>query len=89
MIIYELMQGTKSSEEVNLLSVLAALDYIEMTPDLWTKAGSMSAGLRAKGITLPMSDLLIGAIALERRLKVLTVDTHFESISGIKLHYHI
>ena len=86
---YELVQGAKSEEEASHLSeVLSALHYIEMTSKLWIKAGSISAGLRAKGITLPMSDLLIGAISLEHGLEVLTLDTHFASIPGVKLYHH-
>jgi predicted nucleic acid-binding protein len=83
---YELVQGAKSDDEaLNLSSVLSALDYVEMTSDLWIRAGNLSAGLRKKGITLPMSDLLIGAIALEHGLEVLTLDDHFANIPGLKL----
>ena len=86
---YELIQGAKSAEESSYLSgVLSALPYIEMTSDLWTKAGSISAGLRAKGITLPMSDLVIGAIAVEHNIEILTLDTHFASIPGVIQYYH-
>ncbi len=88
-ITYELMQGAKSQEEsAHLSEVLSALHYIEMTSKLWIKAGNISAGLRAKGITLTMSDLIIGAIASELRLEVLTLDTHFTSIPGIKLYHY-
>ena len=83
---YELIQGAKSEEEaLHLASVLAALHYIEMTSDLWIRAGNISFGLRRKGLTLPMSDLLIGALALEHGLEVLTLDDHFTSIPGLKL----
>ena len=83
---YELVQGAKSDDEACHLSVvLSALDYKEMTSELWTKAGNISVGLRRKGITLPMSDLLIGALALEHGLEVLTLDDHFASIPGLKL----
>ena len=85
---YELIQGAKSAEEaLHLSGVLSALHYIEMTPALWVRAGNSSSGLRRKGITLPMSDILIGAIALEHGLEVLTLDEHFASIPGLK-QYH-
>ena len=87
-IIYELTQGAKPEEAAHLSEVLSALRYIEMTSGLWTKAGNISADLRLKGITLPMSDLLIGAIALEHGIEVFTLDTHFQSIPGIKLYHH-
>ncbi|MEW5745412.1 MAG: PIN domain-containing protein [Nitrospirota bacterium] len=84
-ICYELLQGAKSDHEAAQLSnVLSALHYIEMDPDVWIRAGNLSARLRKKGITLPMSDLLIGALALEHNLDVLTIDDHFSSIPGLK-----
>jgi predicted nucleic acid-binding protein len=83
---YELIQGAKSEDEaLHLSGVLSGLHYIEMTPDLWIRAGNISAGLRRRGVTLPMSDLLIGAIALEHGLEVLTLDEQFASIPGLKL----
>ena len=85
---YELTQGMKSDDEaVRLAGTLSALRYIEMTAELWVRAGAISAGLRRRGITLPMSDMLIGALALEHGLEVLTVDDHFASIPGLK-RYH-
>jgi len=85
---YELIQGAKSDDEaLHLSGVLSALHYIEMTSDLWISAGNISAGLRRKGITLPMSDLLVGAIALEHGIEVLTLDEHFASIPGLKQYY--
>jgi predicted nucleic acid-binding protein len=86
---YELVQGAKSEDEaVRLTGVLSALHYVEMTPELWVMAGNISAGLRRKGIILPVSDLLIGAIALGNGLDVLTVDDHFASIPGLKQYHH-
>ena len=87
-IAYELIQGARSDDEaLHLSGVLLALHYIEMTSDLWIKAGHLSAGLRRKGITLPMSDLLIGAIAIEHGIEILTLDEHFANIPGLK-KYH-
>ena len=64
---------------------MPALGFAETTADVWIKAGNISCGLRKKGVTLPLSDLLIGAAALEHGLYVLTRDEHFKSIPGLKL----
>lgn len=86
-IIYELMQGAKSTAEASRLSeLLTSLPYFEMNPALWVKAGEISAELRAKGLSLPMSDIIIGVIALHNGLEVFTSDNHFASIPGIKLY---
>ena len=85
-ILYELVQGIKSSKEESLvLSALQAVTHVEMSADLWTKAGLLSADLRKKGHALPLSDLVIASIALEHKLSVLTVDSHFDVIAGLKL----
>ena len=39
---YELTQGAKHGEAANLSSALAALLYIEMTSELWVKAGNLT-----------------------------------------------
>ena len=66
------------------MEALKSLEYIEMSEDLWIKAGELSSALRRKGKTIPFSDILIAAIALENNLSILTVDKHFEEIKGAK-----
>jgi len=86
-IYYELLQGTKDEEEaLGLPNALSALKYFEMTPDTWIQAGHVGAKLRRKGITLPMSDILVGIVAMERGLQVLTLDKHFHSIAGLTFY---
>ena len=86
-IYYELLQGAKDDEEaLHLPNALSALKYFEMTPDTWIQAGHVAVRLRRKGITLPMSDILVGIVAMEHGLQVLTLDKHFNSIPG-SIHY--
>jgi len=85
-ILYELIQGIKSPEEESLvLDALQAVTHLEMSAGLWIKAGRLSADLRKKGNTLPLSDLVIAALSLEHGLSVLTVDGHFDVIPGLKV----
>jgi predicted nucleic acid-binding protein len=37
--------------------------------------------LRRKGITLPLTDALIGAVAVRKQLPVLTADKHFDYLT--------
>ena len=86
-IYYEILQGAKDDEEaLHLPNALSALKYFEMTPDTWIQAGHAAVRLRRKGITLPMSDVLVGIVAMEHGLPVLTLDKHFNSIPG-SIHY--
>lgn len=85
-ILYELIQGIKSSgEEILVLNALQAVTHLEMSAELWIKAGRLSAKLRGNGHTLPLSDLVIATLALEHGLTVLTVDGHFDEIPGLKV----
>jgi len=86
-VLYEVLQGARSQREAGLmLTSLQGLDYIETTADLWMKAGELSASLRKKGTTLPMSDLVIATAAIENGLSVYTLDKHFKQMPGLKLY---
>ncbi|HBO69069.1 MAG TPA: hypothetical protein DD658_02555 [Deltaproteobacteria bacterium] len=83
-VMFEITQGLKSRvEREAVMEGLTALDYLEMTESLWVKAGGLSAALRRQGKRIPMSDLLLAAIAQEHRLSILTVDKHFREIPGV------
>ncbi|NQX00253.1 hypothetical protein HQ447_06305 [bacterium] len=51
-----------------------------MLPEHWDSAGSSNALLRAKGINLPASDLLIATVAHSEKMPLLAKDAHFEMI---------
>lgn len=85
-ILYELSQGLKSKEENEILDGLMALPYFDITQDLWVKSGNLTNKLNKQGITIPMSDILIAAIALNKDLSVFTIDKHFNAIPGLILH---
>jgi predicted nucleic acid-binding protein len=85
-VLYELIQGFKNSqEELLVLNALQAVTYLEMSAELWIKAGRLSAALRKIGQTLPLSDLVIATLALDHELSVLTIDGHFDVIDGLKV----
>jgi predicted nucleic acid-binding protein len=86
-VLAELLAGVKNAEQRERLSeALAGLDYVEMREQTWKRAGDLAAGLRSKGRTLPMSDLIVAAVALEHDLSVFTGDNHFHHIPGLRLH---
>jgi predicted nucleic acid-binding protein len=86
-VIFELLQGVKSeSEKSEILGALSNLKYAEMSKSLWQKTGELSIVLRKKGLHLPMSDVLISAIAIEYKLSVFTLDNHFKQIPGVGIY---
>jgi predicted nucleic acid-binding protein len=85
-VLAELVQGVRSPRErATLLRALGALDHLEMTEALWIRAGDLAASMRIGGVTIPFSDVLIAAIALEHGLTLLSVDRHFTMIPDLRL----
>lgn len=86
-VILELVQGVRSeAEKTKIVETLSSLKYAEMTKSLWQKSGELSSGLRKKGLTIPLSDIMLAAISTEYNLQIFTIDKHFEDIPGIKLY---
>ena len=87
MVLAEIVQGVKDPKEARLvLASFKKLPYSEMTRDRWQQAGEISASLRKKGMTIPLSDLIIAACALAQGCEVYTLDPHFKRIPGVKIH---
>jgi len=83
-ILFELLQGIKSREEKEQVKeALLSIPYLEIAPRDWEGAASLARELRARGITLPMTDLLIAQLAKTNNLEVISFDLHFDQISGL------
>lgn len=83
-VLAELLQGCRSESERSVLKdLLLALPYIDITQSTWIKAGELSVALRKKGVTLPLSDVVLAAAAIEHSCPVYTLDRHFQKIPGI------
>jgi len=86
-VLSEIVQAVKDPKEAKLvLASFAKLPYSEMTRDRWQQAGEISAFLRKKGTTIPLSDLIIAACALAEGCEIYTLDPHFKRIPGLKTH---
>jgi hypothetical protein len=83
-VLAELIQGCRTPAEAHtVISKLSGLHFLDGT---WKRAGELSFSLRRKGVTLPLSDLVIAAVALEHRCGVYALDPHFEQVPGLTLH---
>jgi tRNA(fMet)-specific endonuclease VapC len=74
----ELLQGVKTEKDAAKLQML--IDRVPSLPTVeadWHAAGNKLQTLRAQGITLPLTDALIWAVAQRHGAVVLTVDKHF------------
>ena len=80
-VLAELVQGTKSKKEAKRLTdLLSVLPFVEVERPDWQAAGDELRQLRSRGVTLPLTDAVIAAVARRRRLAVLTLDKHFASL---------
>ncbi len=81
-ILAELLTGIHNDKDRDFLEEsFLGMPFLEATRDIFAMAGKMGATLRKKGITLPISDLLIAALAKAHSLTVLTLDNHFLSLA--------
>jgi predicted nucleic acid-binding protein len=80
-VLAELLKGLRSGQQADLLGKLfAALPYLEAERSDWEKAGTVLRELGSRGITLPLSDALIAAVARRHGMPVLTLDPHFDHL---------
>jgi predicted nucleic acid-binding protein len=87
MVLAELLQGCRTPKETEtILSKLTGLPFLEMGFSNWRRTGELSASLRRKGVTIPLSDLVIAALALDHRCQVYALDPHFTRIPGLSLY---
>lgn len=85
-IAYEVLQGAKSPKEFQTLrEILQDLPWLPAKGTTWVAAAGMSAGLRRRGLTLPMTDILLATLAREHRCRIWSLDPHFASIPGVRL----
>ncbi|MDD2893810.1 MAG: PIN domain-containing protein [Halothiobacillaceae bacterium] len=83
--IAELLQGAKGQKEKQQLAFLfESVECLAVLEADWVSAGNTLQSLRAQGITLPLTDALIAAVAKRHQLPVLTLDEHFQHL-GVKL----
>ena len=77
---FELLTGARMEELDDLCTGLDLASRIVLRPEHWDLAGLSNAALRARGINLPASDLLIATVANSEKLPLLARDAHFDLI---------
>ena len=81
-ILAELLTGIANEKEQRFLEeCFLGLPFLEATREIFSMAGEMGATLSKKGITMPISDLLIASLAKAHSLTVLTLDSHFQTLA--------
>jgi hypothetical protein len=80
----ELLGGTKTEKEFQRLkSRLDALESVETDEALWTSTYDLAFLLRRNGITVPFTDIIIAASALNKDAVLVHADSHFDVMTPL------
>lgn len=79
---FELVLGARPEEMADLLNGLDLAKRIPLMPEHWDIAASLGAELHARGVRIPVSDLLIAIVARNADIPLLTKDRHFNLLQG-------
>jgi hypothetical protein len=82
-ILAELIQGAKSEKELGVLRDFRhVFEFLDESVDLWQAAGELSNTLQRKGKSVGLSDCYLAVSAKTHKVKILTLDKHFDIIKG-------
>jgi len=86
-VVSELLQGVKTEQELDrLLGCIDVVPFLEASIADWRLAGLISFRLRKDGLAIPLTDLLIGAISINNRAYVYSLDHHFHFIPEVLMY---
>ncbi len=81
-ILSELLVGATNEREFTFLeSNFEGFRYLETDKTIFAKTAQMGFKLRRRGVTIPLTDLIIAAHAIHHGLIVVTADPHFKLIN--------
>jgi predicted nucleic acid-binding protein len=81
-VVLELSFGVKKKKEfTELKEEMNSLIYLETKENVWSRAYLIAFEARRKGITVPSTDILISALAIENNCTLLHSDKHFNILS--------
>ena len=87
MVMTEVLQGARTRREFEILGDrLAALRFLNMNRETWISVGELALGLRERGAMIPLTDLIIAAVAMQYGEPVYAADDHFQRIPGLLLY---
>jgi predicted nucleic acid-binding protein len=77
----EVLHGARDpAHRQRLITDLGTFPLLSIPDSLWVTVGDHLAILRARGFTLPFSDVVIATVALAHNIELWTRDSHFANI---------
>jgi predicted nucleic acid-binding protein len=84
-ILSEVLRGFRRTEQADwVASRMRLAHYFEPAWDDWRNAATLGRELGAKGQEIPLTDLIIAALAQRLHAFVYSIDPHFDSIPDLK-----
>ena len=84
MTLVELWQGVRGAKEKRELAEMEKeIDLVPVNPSVWRLASKLALRSREKGITAPLSDIVIAACAVAHDLELEHCDKHFNDLLPI------
>ncbi|MCE2455312.1 MAG: PIN domain-containing protein [Gemmatimonadetes bacterium] len=80
----ELWNGARGARERKVLREFArVLPEAPIDADVWTTAFGLAAQARTRGVTVPATDVLIAACALQHDAELESADSDFEKLGSV------
>ena len=77
----ELLHGAKGKREATELdAVFTTIPILDVSREDWIMTGTTLHTLRKKGLSIPLTDVLIASVAQRHKMAVLTLDKHFQHL---------
>ena len=93
MVRLELQGGARTAGEWSRLGeLLSALHYLSIDDAHWEDVAQLGFQVRKSGVTVPFTDLLIGAVALRAEAVLVHRDRHFDLLAAhtpIRVESHV
>jgi predicted nucleic acid-binding protein len=77
---YELVSGARKNEQKTLDLLFDVAHHYPTKPSDWNRAAEIRSILIRKGVTVPLTDLLIFCVAERCDMALLARDAHFDAI---------
>ena len=81
-VIAELLHGVRGKKEIAKLNfIFTTIPCLEINQNDWQTTGNTLRQLRCKGLSIPLTDVLIASVASRNNMPVLTLDKHFQQLA--------
>ena len=80
----EVLHGARTpANRANLLVLLSAFQQLAIPDSLWDTVGDRLAELRASGVVVPFTDVVIASVAISNDIELWTHDLQFISMQSV------